>query len=188
MSNTSKDSVLKLRLSHELKQVLEVHCLEREESVSLFVRKLLEENLPQKSDVKKSRDFPQKVFRQSKERDSNELKSRFEILLTPSEKNAISERAKLDGCSSRQWAVDAIRAGLTREPQFNADEINVLGESNYQLLAINRKLRQLLQELNKNSEERFVIALLKDFQVLISQHIDKVNMAIRASLERWGLE
>ncbi|MEW9810163.1 MAG: hypothetical protein AB2993_07430 (plasmid) [Candidatus Symbiodolus clandestinus] len=188
MGNSSKGTFLSLRLSHELKQALEEHCSEHGESPSLFARRLLEENFPQRLDIEKSRDSPQKVFRQNKERNSNEFKSRFEILLTSSEKNAISERAKLDGCSSRQWVIDAIRAGLTREPQFNADEINVLGESNYQLLAINRKLRQLLQELNKNPEEMFAINLLKDFRVSISHHIDKVNMAIRASLERWGLE
>jgi hypothetical protein len=56
--------------------------------------------------------------------------------MTKSEKVAVQERAKPERCSQRRWIIDAIRAGLTREPQFGMKEIDALGESNYQLLAI----------------------------------------------------
>jgi hypothetical protein len=70
-----------------------------------------------------------KTYQQTGEAPDGEVKVRFEILLTPSEKAAIQERAELERCSQRRWVVDAIRAGLTREPQFGMKEIEALGES-----------------------------------------------------------
>lgn len=72
-----------------------------------------------------------------------ERKERFGILLTSSERAAIKERADTKCCSSRPWIVDAIRAGLTHEPQFNMSEIDTLGKSNYQLLTLGRNLNQI---------------------------------------------
>ena len=82
-------------------------------------------------------------LRQTGEAPDDEPKVRFEILMTNSEKTAVQERANLERCSQRRWVIDAIRAGLTHEPQFGMKEIEALGESNYQLLAIGRNLNQV---------------------------------------------
>ncbi|WP_338460009.1 plasmid mobilization relaxosome protein MobC [Pseudomonas sp. TE3-3-F2023] len=116
-----------------------------------------------------------------------ERKERFEILLTSSERTAIKERAEAENCSSRRWIVDAIRTGLTHEPQFSMSEIDALGDSNYQLLALGRNLNQIARRLNEGHYEPITVNRLETLSRLIEKHTDVVSDAIRASLERWSI-
>ena len=129
-----------------------------------------------------------KPFRQTRELPDGESKVRFEILLTKSEKAAIQERANLEHCSQRRWIIDAIRAGLTHEPQFGMKEIETLGESNYQLLSIGRNLNQIARRLNEGRFEPVTVDAIEQLRTHIDKHIDMVSLAIRASLERWNIE
>lgn len=129
-----------------------------------------------------------KPFRQTRELPDGESKVRFEILLTKSEKAAIQERANLEHCSQRRWIIDAIRAGLTHEPQFGMKEIEALGESNYQLLSIGRNLNQIARRLNEGRFEPVTVDAIEQLGTHIDKHIDMVSLAIRASLERWNIE
>ena len=129
-----------------------------------------------------------KTYQQTGEAPDGEAKVRFEILLTPSEKAAIQERAELERCSQRRWVIDAIRAGLTREPQFGMKEIEALGESNYQLLSIGRNLNQVAKAMNEGRRDSVTIESIERLRQIIDAHTDKVSGAIRASLERWNIE
>ena len=131
---------------------------------------------------------PPPTFRQTTESPEGEPKVRFEILLTRSEKEAILKRANLERCSQRRWVVDAIRAGLTHEPQFGMREVEALGESNYQLLAIGRNLNQIAKRLNEGHLEPVTVETIERLRARVDKHIDAVNSAIRASLERWNVE
>lgn len=115
-------------------------------------------------------------------------KERFEILLTASEKAAVKERATTERCSARRWIIDAIRTGLTNEPQFGMSEIDALGESNYQLLALGRNLNQIARRLNEGHYEPITVERIEALSRLIDKHTDIVSNAIRASLERWSLK
>lgn len=117
----------------------------------------------------------------------SERKERFEILLTSSERAAIKERADAERCSSRRWIIDAIRAGLTYEPQFSMSEIDALGESNYQLLALGRNLNQIARHLNQGHYEPITAERIDALIRLIESHTKVVSNAIRASLERWSI-
>ncbi|MDP4573465.1 plasmid mobilization relaxosome protein MobC [Pseudomonas sp. LPH60] len=127
-----------------------------------------------------------KTYRQTEE--AKEPKLRFEILMTISEKSAVRERAQLERCSMRRWIIDAIRTGLTHEPQFGMAEIDALGESNYQLLALGRNLNQIARRLNEGQYEPVTVERIEALSRLIDKHTDVVSGAIRASLERWSLE
>ena len=127
-------------------------------------------------------------LRQTGEAPDDEPKVRFEILMTKSEKAAVQERANLERCSQRRWIIDAIRAGLTREPQFGMKEIDALGESNYQLLAIGRNLNQVAKAMNEGRRDSVTIESIERLRQIIDAHTDKVSGAIRASLERWNIE
>lgn len=104
-----------------------------------------------------------------------ERKERFGILLTSSERAAIKERADTERCSSRRWIVDAIRAGLTHEPQFNMSEIDTLGESNYQLLTLGRNLNQIARRLNEGHYEPITVERIERQSLLIERHTDVVS-------------
>jgi hypothetical protein len=118
---------------------------------------------------------------------AKEPKQRFEILLTDSEKTAIRERSEATRCSKRRWIIDAIRAGLTHEPQFGMDEIEALGESNYQLLAIGRNLNQVARRLNEGHYEPLTVERIQALSRIIDKHVEKVALAIGASVERWRI-
>ncbi|AMS18913.1 mobilization protein [Pseudomonas synxantha] len=129
-----------------------------------------------------------KTHHQADEAPPVEPKVRFEILLTESEKRAIRERSNIERCSMRRWIVDACRAGLTHEPQFGMSEIDALGESNYQLLAIGRNLNQIARKLNEGSPSPIHAELIEGVREIIDTHTHDVSKAIRASLERWNIE
>ena len=131
---------------------------------------------------------PAKTYQQTGEAPDGEPKVRFEILMTKSEKAAVLERSNLERCSQRRWVIDAIRAGLTREPQFGMKEIEALGESNYQLLAIGRNLNQVAKAMNEGKRDSVTIQSIERLRQIIDTHTDKVSGAIRASLERWNIE
>jgi hypothetical protein len=131
---------------------------------------------------------PTAPMRQNRAVLDDEPKVRFEILMTKSEKQAVQKRAELERCSQRRWIIDAIRAGLTREPQFGMKEIEALGESNYQLLAIGRNLNQIAKVMNERRRDSVTIELIEQLRANIDAHTEQVNRAIRASLERWSIE
>lgn len=131
---------------------------------------------------------PAKTYQQTQEAPDDEPKVRFEILMTKSEKAAVMERSNLERCSQRRWVIDAIRAGLTHEPQFGMKEIEALGESNYQLLAIGRNLNQIAKSMNQGLRNSITIESIEQLREIIDAHTDKVSTAIRASLERWNIE
>lgn len=127
-----------------------------------------------------------KIYRQNAQ--AKERKQRFEILLTETEKAAIAQRSQAERCSMRRWIVDAIRVGLTHEPQFSMPEIDQLGESNYQLLALARNLNQIAKALNYGHYEPMTVERIDALRQLIDKHTSAVSRAIRASLERWSLD
>jgi hypothetical protein len=114
------------------------------------------------------------------------------LRLSESERFAISERAKADGFKhSQQWIIALRRARLTDEPQFGAKEVEALGESNRQLLAIGRNLNQIAHALNAsrgNSTVQYDAELVDALATAVKLHVKKVGDALRASIYRWTLE
>ena len=131
---------------------------------------------------------PPKPYQQTNAAPDGEPKVRFEILMTQSEKAAVLERSNLERCSQRRWIIDAIRAGLTHEPQFGMKEIDALGESNYQLLAIGRNLNQVAKAMNEGRHDSGTTESIEQLRQIIDAHTEKVSRAIGASLERWNIE
>ncbi|KAB8198405.1 plasmid mobilization relaxosome protein MobC [Lysobacter maris] len=127
-------------------------------------------------------------FQQTKEAPQDEAMERFEILLTRSEKSAIRERSNIERCSMRRWIVDAIRVGLTGEPQFGTSEVEALTESNYQLRGVGRNLNQLTRRANEGKPVHVPVEQAKALSDRIDKHFKVVTAAVRASLERWNLK
>lgn len=132
--------------------------------------------------------LPPKQYQKSRGETPAEPKERFEVVLTVSEKKALRERADVERCSMRRWVVDAIRAGLTREPQFGMREVEALGQSNYQLIAIGRNLNQIARRMNAGKLHTIELETVRELSEQIAAHTASVNDAIRASLERWNVE
>ena len=67
-------------------------------------------------------------------------------------------------------------------------EIDALGESNYQLLAIGRNLNQVAKAMNEGRRDSVTIESIERLRGIIDTHTEKVSTAIRASVERWCIE
>lgn len=86
-------------------------------------------------------------MKQVDERPDTGVKKRVEVRLTRSQLDAVDTRAKAEGCSRKVWLVNVVRGTLTKQPQAGMREIDLLGESSYQLLAIGRNLNQIAKRL-----------------------------------------
>jgi predicted DNA-binding protein len=178
-----RSRAMNIHLGADLKDRWAAYCSNLGKTPGAAIKEAIEQQLE-----KAERFPPVKTYRQTREVADAEPKVRFEILLTQSEKAAVLERSNLERCSQRRWIVDAIRAGLTNEPQFGMTEIDALGESNYQLLSIGRNLNQIARKLNEGHREPVAVELIEGLRTIIDKHTDIVSAAIRASLERWNIE
>jgi hypothetical protein len=115
-------------------------------------------------------------------------KTRMKIRLTASERQALTRRAEEEGMTPQQWLVGLVRSNLTGRPQFGMRELNALGESNYQLLAIGRNLNQIAKHLNEGLPEQVTPASLEKLRAEIRAHVDTVSKAMRGNLERWVIK
>ena len=174
---------MNIHLGAELKARWIDYCTSLGKTPGAAIKEAIEQQLE-----KAAKFPPAKIYQQTTEAPDNESKVRFEILMTKSEKAALVERSNFERCSQRRWVIDAIRAGLTREPQFSMKEIDTLGESNYQLLAIGRNLNQVAKAMNEGRRDSVTIEAIERLRRTIDTHTDKVSGAIRASLERWNIE
>ncbi len=174
---------MNVHLGTDLKARWAEYCAGLGKSPGAAIKEAIEQQLEKAAKLP-----PPKTYQQTKEAPDGEPKVRFEILMTKSEKAAVLERSNLERCSQRRWIIDAIRAGLTREPQFGMKEIDALGESNYQLLAIGRNLNQVAKAMNEGRRDSVTTESIERLRQTIDAHTEKVSTAIRASLERWNIE
>jgi hypothetical protein len=114
-------------------------------------------------------------------------KVRLALRLTETERARILESAQREGCSPQTWVVNVVRATLTRQPQLGMRELEALGESNYQLLAIGRNLNQIAKRLNEGEPEHLTLEEIRELRRQIDAHTQTASTAIRASIERWAI-
>lgn len=115
-----------------------------------------------------------------------EPRTRIEVRLTRAELEAVEQRAVMLGITSNRWIVALIRAQLTREPQFGAHEMQMLSNSNQQLVLISGWLGHLVRE---GCDAGFVSKGGNDVSAIreeIDVHLCVVAALIRANLDRWS--
>ena len=122
-------------------------------------------------------------------RDEGGRKIRKEVRLTESEARHAERMAAAAGFSVPLWIAALVRAQLTQNPQFGQREQELLGESNYQLLALGRNLNQIAKSLNTAPEDRRVYRIdqIDDLRASIKAHVKRVAAAMQSITERWKL-
>ncbi len=121
----------------------------------------------------------------------SEPKKRIEVKLTASERSAADERAQREGFpSTNLWVAAVVRAALTNMPQFGRGEVDALGRSNHELLAIGRNLNQITKHLNASNGDPagYNVELVEKLAVEVRRHVSKVGDLLRASIYRWKLK
>lgn len=172
----SADVVLSVRLSTELKAEWDSYCRSKGELPSHAIRTVIRHLLKQTGES---------CHFQAVQEDPDGTKSRIELRLSASEREAIERIAGQVGTSSNKWISDLVRAYLTHEPQLGMQELQVIGESNQQLRAIGRNLNQIAHALNRDQRERNTAWTAEQLVEVINRHTESVHAAIRSNLERW---
>lgn len=172
---------LNVYLGEPLKAAWELHCQAKGLKPGAALRALIQ------MDVARSGEEATPPAAQQVEHPDRGRKRRAEIRFTPSELEAVDVRAEAEGCSRQVWLVNVVRGMLTKQPQAGMREIEALGESNYQLLAIGRNLNQIAKRLNDGHPDRITASSLGHLRNEIRAHTVKVSRVMGASIERWSL-
>jgi metal-responsive CopG/Arc/MetJ family transcriptional regulator len=116
-------------------------------------------------------------------------RKRVNLSLTEEECEGVERIARERGMKRTDWIVSLVRAYLHRQPQFDANEVNALTESNYQLAAIGRNLNQIARNLNLdlNASHHVTAATIETLADDIKQHWRQVGLVLDGNLNRWGI-
>ena len=173
--------ILSVHLGTELKQRWKLFCNDQNVTPSAGVRQII---------CKLTQSKVAATFTTREIADTPDLsRRRVEIRLTDSEYATLKTMADHRGMSPNNWAIGLIRANLTHSAQFGMGELKILGESNSQLLAIGRNLNQIARWMNANDGR---VPLDKDridaLNKMIREHTTKVNLVMRANIDRWVIK
>ncbi len=176
---------LKVYLGEKLKEAWELYCQTRKIGPGAALRASIQREIER---VEQGATGPAEPMKQIDERPDTGVKKRVEIRLTRSELDAVDTRAKAESCSRQAWLVNVVRGTLTKQPQAGMREIESLGESNYQLLAIGRNLNQIAKRLNEGHPDVLTVKYIERLRDEIRAHAEKVSKVMGASIERWSLK
>jgi len=195
--------LLSVHLKHQKREDFLSYCKSVNKKPSTLINEMIDELLTMKPDFSEMEDLehtsqeisetlnkPSAMAYQVLETPDLGQKSRIELRLAPTEKSKLEAAANKERCSTQTWILNAIRAVLTKQLQCGGRELELLGESNYQLLAIGRNLNQIAKHLNNPENkmaEKPTFDEIHAIRQLIIRHAKLVNKAIRASIERWSL-
>ena len=118
---------------------------------------------------------------------------RKEIVLTPSEFKLVESIAAAEGFSVAKWLVALVRNRITDTPQFGQTELELLADSNFQLLKIGQNLNQLVKVLNSTdhdpSEYRSTLSeTVQRMESTFKTHKIAVSNAVNANVRRWRIK
>jgi len=172
---------LQVYLGEKLREAWELYCRDRGLKPGAALKASI------KAEVERVKQGGSEPVAQREERPDNAPKKRAEVRLTPTEMAAVDARADMEGCSRSTWLVNVVRGTLTKQPQAGTREIESLGESNYQLLAIGRNLNQIAKRLNEGHPDVLTVKYIERLRDEIRAHAEKVSKVMGASIERWSL-
>lgn len=179
MSNDN--GILSVYLGTSLKEQWCNHCARQGVRPTTAVRQVV-----QKLVSKSVSPFPQKLMEHET---PDPIRRRLELRLTGSEYSAICERAERLVVSPNIWTVDLIRANLTGSAQLGFAELEQLGRSNSNLLAIGRNLNQIARWMNSNKGSAAPeLERIEKLYRLIVLHTEGVTAIMRANIDRWVLK
>lgn len=174
--------ILSVHLGGDLKKRWTDHCRQQGVKPSTALRQvvvhLLNRNSLQPTSANEVADQP------------DQTRTRIEIKLTDSELLKIESIAKEAGYSRNMWVAHLVRSYLTKAPQFGMRELEVLSESNSQLLRVGRNLNQLTRQLNTSLAEADSLkaSYIEQLSNEVSAHVRSVSSVIQANIERWKLK
>jgi len=118
-------------------------------------------------------------------------KKAVKLLLTQNEHAALSAIAEDRECSVQFWIVSLVRAALTRGVAVGGKELQALGQSNYQLMAIGRNLNQIVRQINADPARNLhhvTFSMIEKLNSKLDEHRKLVHGVVNANSHRWRLK
>jgi len=112
---------------------------------------------------------------------------RKEISLTATELAQVEALAHEEGFSVSRWLVAIVRARLTGTRPLGQRELEVLRQSNAELLAVGRNLNQIAKALNQTPQNRsfYSVAQIEALSSQIKAHCVVVASVMAEDQRRW---
>lgn len=117
-------------------------------------------------------------------------KKRLQLLLTPTENDAVKRIASERECSRQFWITSLVRAALTNGITVGGAELKALGEFNYQLMAIGRNLNQIAHQINADPDKHLHRLRIDELQKLaqqIKEGREYTHALVNACSHRWEI-
>lgn len=176
---------LDVRLSNEAHAKWLAYCANLGSPPSTVIRRSIEEQMlgkPAPSEIKPSKALDTK---------GGQKRVKLSVLFTETEREGIRLRAKHHSVTLAGWIVRIVRAALTYAPVFDAEQTEVIQESNYQLSKIGTNINQIARRLNEQQDAQnkaIELAELKAMRREIKAHVNKVETLISTVAERGVLK
>lgn len=162
-------------LTQTEQQRLKELALERfgKASVSLLAKHLLKEALKEKGNTEQVvSDVPNHT--------------RLEIQLIETDRAYLDELALKFGSTANMAARSILRSYISKHPNLSAKEIEVLYQSNGQLLRIGRNINQIVRQLNAMEGVNLTSDHIAQLHTVIDEHTKKVGDVLLANRRRFG--
>ena len=111
-------------------------------------------------------------------------KNRIEVRLYKKEIQKLSQLAQPHHMTINTFVASVIRGLLNKTPLFTAAEVEVLYQSNSQLLRIGRNLNQIARQLNSMEGGSITSEQITSLQRIIDTHTEKVGDLLLANRRR----
>lgn len=186
--------IYNFRVPNELAAEWDAFLLEHGEDGAGVLRRVIAQ-LVSKAKASKStpapKDFLEPAVMEVTKTVDRAPKKAVKLLLTQDEHATLSAIADDRECSVQFWIVSLVRAALTRGVTVGGKELQALGESNYQLMAIGRNLNQIAHQINADPKRNLSLVTSSMIEALASkllEHRKLVSGVVMANSHRWRLK
>ncbi len=117
---------------------------------------------------------------------SVESKHRLEVKLGANDSQYLVMASQQHGLSPNMMLVSILRGYISKHPNLSAKEIEVLYQSNGQLLRIGRNINQIARQLNAMEGVNLTSDHIAQLHTVIDEHTKKVGDVLLANRRRFG--
>ena len=160
-------------------------CKENKQTPSEAFRQIVARITQQKNDASQ---FKTTEKQQDNTQTQEQPYKRIQIALTAKELEELEMLAKKEGFSVSKWVVALVRAQLNAAPQFGQKELEVLAQSNLQLLKIGNNLNQIAKALNASFSKNkgvYKVEIIEKLDAFIKEHAKRVSGAMQSNIQKW---
>lgn len=111
-------------------------------------------------------------------------RKRITIRLPELDRAFLEETAAQQNCTINDLVRDIVQSHVRQHPFHSPEELNVLYQSNFQLVALGRNINQIARQLNAGEPISLSTQFLVDIKQMIDKHTEKVGQVLLTNRKR----